>query len=76
MNLNHIIIFRLSFSLIFMSVIDNSMLIIMLIIREGHCSWASPSGTILMGGTYSKKTSEKIQEDGTSSYSFDLKYDT
>ena len=59
-----------------MSVIDNSMLIIMFIIRRNHCSWASPSGTILMGGAYSRKTSEKIQEDGTSSYSFDLKYDT
>ena len=59
-----------------MSVIDNSMFIIMLIIRDNHCSWASPSGTILMGGAYSRKTSEKIQEDGTSSYSFDLKYDT
>jgi len=44
--------------------------------RDSHCSWASPSGTILMGGAYSRKTSEKIQEDGTSSYSFDLKYDT
>ena len=32
-------------------------------IRSGHVSWLSPSGLILMGPD---KTSEKIQEDGTS----------
>ena len=52
------------------------MFIIILIIRYGHVSWASPSGTILMGGQYSRRTSEKIDESGTSSYSFDLEYDT
>ena len=45
-------------------------------IRIRHSSWASPSGLILLGGTDSKKTSEKIQEDGTSSFSFELKYRT
>jgi len=44
--------------------------------RSDHSSWASPSGTILMGGWDSPGTSEKIDESGTSSYSFDLEYDT
>merc|ERR1711953_1070640 len=46
--------------------------------RYGHVSWASPSGTILIGGdgSGSYRTSEKIDESGTSSYSFDLEYDT
>merc|ERR1711994_1183795 len=44
--------------------------------REDHSSWASPGGLILMGGDYSSRTTEKIQEDGTSTYSFDLKYAT
>merc|ERR1712183_515417 len=35
--------------------------------RSDHCSWASPSGTILLGGGASLKTTEKILEDGTSS---------
>ena len=52
------------------------MFIIILIIRWGHVSWASPSGTILMGGYASPRTSEKIDESGTSSYSFNLEYDT
>lgn len=44
--------------------------------RVGHSSWASPSGlTILIGGDGSAATTEKIQEDGTSVKSFDLKYD-
>jgi len=43
--------------------------------RYHHSSWASPSGLILLGGRGSKRTTEKIQEDGTSSYSFELKYD-
>ena len=51
---------------------------IILIIRYRHVSWASPSGTILMGGfaSGSLRTSEKIDESGTSSDSFDLEYDT
>ena len=51
-------------------------LLIILIIRDRHSSWASPSGTILMGGRYNETTTEKIQQEGTSSYSFDLKYGT
>merc|ERR1711953_992287 len=43
--------------------------------RYHHSSWASPSGLILLGGRGSKRTTEKIQEDGSSSYSFELKYD-
>merc|ERR1711953_1416688 len=42
--------------------------------RRDHTSWASPSGIVLMGGGGS--TTEKIQEDGTSTYSFDLRYTT
>ena len=45
-----------------------------------HVSWASPSGTILMGGSILKgssgRTSEKIDESGTTSYGFDLEYST
>ena len=44
--------------------------------RFRHSSWASPSGMILLGGIFSKRTTEKIGEDGTSSYSFELKYNT
>ena len=47
--------------------------------RYGHSSWSSPSGlTILMGGDYSSslRTTEKIQEDGTSVRGYDLQYDT
>jgi len=44
--------------------------------RWWHSSWASPSGLILMGGGKSKNTTEKINEDGTSSYSFPLEYNT
>ena len=54
----------------------SSMFAIFLNIRYGHSSWASPSGTILMGGEGSQKTTEKIQQNGTSSYSFELKYET
>ena len=44
--------------------------------RFRHSSWASPSGMILLGGLFSRRTTEKIGEDGTSSYSFELKYNT
>ena len=47
-----------------------------LIIRRVHSSWDSPAGVVLMGGKNSLRTTEKIQQDGTSSYSFDLKYST
>merc|ERR1719219_938055 len=44
--------------------------------RLRHSSWASPSGLILLGGTDSQTTTEKIQENGTSTQSFGLKYPT
>ena len=47
---------------------------IILTIRWKSSSWASPSGIILMGGDVSDKTTEQIQEDGTSTYSFALKH--
>ena len=53
-------------------------LIIIAFIRDQHSSWASPSGIILMGGWHSgsqRNTTEKIQPDGNSSYSFYLNYD-
>ena len=59
---NYIIIFRLTFSLIFPTNIVRSMFIMILIIRNGHVSWASPSGTILMGGIGSLRTSEMIDD--------------
>ena len=62
-------------ALLFIVVLVNLNIIIILIIRYHHSSWASPSGLILLGGRGSKRTTEKIQEDGTSSYSFELKYD-
>merc|ERR1719295_461938 len=44
--------------------------------RFHHSSWASPSGVILLGGSYSSsRTSERIQEDGTSVSGFPLEYD-
>merc|ERR1712066_317884 len=44
--------------------------------RWYHSSWASPSGVILLGGgSNSGRTSERIQEDGTSVSGFPLEYD-
>ena len=53
-------------------------MLIIIIIRAYHSSWDSPSGLILLGGVAvgSRRTSEKIQQDGVSSYSFELKYST
>ena len=48
---------------------------LILTIRRDHSSWASPSGAMLLGGLYSKNTSERIQEDGTSVRGFPLEYD-
>ena len=45
-------------------------------VRYIYSSWASPSGMILLGGLFSRRTTEKIGEDGTSTYSFELKYNT
>ena len=44
--------------------------------RYGHTSWASPAGTLLMGG-YSDYTTELLKEDtGDSVMHFNLKYGT
>ena len=51
-------------------------MLIIIIIRYDHSSWDSPSGLILLGGWGSYRTTEKIQQDGGSSDSFELKYDT
>ena len=69
-------VFRLPFSLISLTVLVSSVLIIIIIIRDAHSSWDSPAGVILMGGSYSLRTTEKILQDGTSTASFDLKYAT
>jgi len=42
--------------------------------RDEHSSWASPSGVILLGGEGSPRTSERIQEDGTSVSGFTLEH--
>ena len=68
--------FRLPLSLISLTVLVSSVLVIIIIIRFYHCSWDSPAGVILMGGYHSPRTTEKILQDGTSTASFDLKYDT
>ena len=47
---------------------------IILIIRDDHSSWASPSGVRILGGN-DLRTSERIQEDGTSVRGFTLEYD-
>ena len=59
-------------------VVETVKLIIITFIRDQHSSWASPSGIILMGGWHSgsqRNTTEKIQPDGTSIYSFYLNYE-
>ena len=48
--------------------------IIILIIRVYPSSWASPSGVRLLGGWGSERTSERIQEDGSSVRGFTLEY--
>ena len=62
---------RTIISLIFYTVLVFPMILI-LIFRDMHLSWASPSGVILLGEDL--KRSEKIQQDGTTTYSFDLKH--
>ena len=45
--------------------------------RRSHSSWINPDGDILLiGGYYSRTTTEIISQNGISSRSFDLKYDT
>ena len=44
--------------------------------RRSHSSWVSPDGDILLiGGSYSKTTTEIVYQNGTSIRSFDLKYE-
>ena len=43
--------------------------------RVGHLSWATASGLYLLGGKYSRKTSELVKENGTVEKGFPLKYD-
>ena len=52
------------------TVLVSSVLIIILIIRDELTHWASPSGLMLMGSL----SAEKIQENGTSTFGFSLKY--
>ena len=45
--------------------------------RWHHCSWASPAGTLIMGGRYSKKTTELLDANtGDSVISFAPKHNT
>ena len=45
--------------------------------RQYHTSWASPAGTVLMGGSYSKQTTELLDEATEDSVMhFNLKYGT
>ena len=44
--------------------------------RAGHVSWATASGVYLMGGQYSKETSELVKENGSVEEGFKLKYKT
>ena len=45
--------------------------------RYDHMSWRSPAGLLLMGGQYSRRTTELLSDtNSSSSPSFDLEYDT
>ena len=44
--------------------------------RYEHSSWMSQHGIVLMGGDYSRSTTEILTKDGQSSPSFPLKYET
>ena len=45
--------------------------------RDAHSSWASPAGTVLMGGSFSGKTTEVLDDTtGVSIMHFSLKYET
>ena len=44
-------------------------------VRGLHSVWESPSGLVLLGGYSSPRTTERIGEDGRSTYSFPLEYD-
>ena len=40
--------------------------------RRGHTAWASPRGVLLMGSYYSKTTTELLNDDGSTTASFNL----
>ena len=40
--------------------------------RYAHTAWASPWGVLLMGSYYSKSTTELLNDDGTTTASFNL----
>ena len=42
--------------------------------RYGHSSWVTRSGTYLIGGTHSPRTSELVHEDGSVENGFSLKH--
>ena len=44
--------------------------------RAGHCSWEVEDGIILLGGSYSKNTSEIAKWDGTTEELFSMQYNT
>ena len=44
--------------------------------RGGHVSWATASGVYLIGGTISKRTTEKVKLDGSVEDGFSMKYQT
>ena len=44
--------------------------------RHAHVSWATDSGVYLIGGWYSRNTTEKVKLDGSVEEGFSLKYDT
>ena len=45
-------------------------------VRVDHVSWATESGLYLMGGIYSRNTSELVKEDGSVEWGFELQYKT
>ena len=42
----------------------------------GHVSWSTAEGVFLIGGVYSRMTSELVKEDGSVEEGFALKYET
>ena len=44
--------------------------------RQHHLSWASPQGVLLIGGDYGGTTTELLNDNGSTTPSFSLNYDT
>ena len=44
--------------------------------RQHHLSWASPQGVLLIGGDYGGTTTELLNDNGSTTPSFSLDYDT